>query len=79
MGSSGRQIDQLGLLSFGDGSDGEVTISVNTTITRDMFYSSLTVNDTFNLTGGGFKIFCSGTVTNNEGIVFTGNGAGSGS
>src|ERR1051325_5762551 len=32
----------LGL--FGDGSDGAVTLTGNTTLTRDMYYESLTIN-----------------------------------
>ena len=41
---------------FGDGSDGNVTISTPTTLTRDMYYDTLTVNDT--LTTNGFIIYC---------------------
>lgn len=29
---------------FGDGSDGNVTITTNTTLTRDMYYNDLTVD-----------------------------------
>lgn len=42
-------------VSFGDGSDGDVTISSPTTLTRDMYYNNLTVNST--LTTDGYKIF----------------------
>ena len=56
---------------YGDGSDGAGTIAANTTLTRDMYYSSLQVN------GGGvilstanFRIFCSGTV-NVDGKITT--------
>lgn len=41
----------------GDGSDGHVTISSNTTLTRDMYYESLTVNNGIVLSTGGFRIF----------------------
>lgn len=51
----------VGLLS--DGVDGAVTISVNTTLTRDMYYSSLTVNAGVTLNPAGFTIFCSGIIT----------------
>lgn len=61
---------------FGDGSDGAVTISVDTTLTSDMFYSSLTVNNTFTLNPAGYRIFCTGTVTNNGTI--SGNGVNGG-
>lgn len=30
--------------SFGSGSDGDVTISTNTTLTQDMYYNNLTIN-----------------------------------
>ena len=53
----------------GDGSDGSVTISANTDLTRDMFYSSLTVNTTITLNTKGYRIFCSGTITNNGTIA----------
>ena len=46
--------------NFGDGSDGDVTISSPTTLVRDMFYHNLTVNST--LTTNGYKIYCSGTL-----------------
>jgi len=34
---------------FGDGSDGDVTITGDTTLTRDMYYHNLTINATGNL------------------------------
>ena len=30
---------------YGSGNDGNVTISTNTTLTRDMHYNNLTIND----------------------------------
>lgn len=51
------------IYNFGDGSDGSVTISSPTTLTRDMYYSTLTVNDT--LTTNGFAIYVSGTISGN--------------
>lgn len=42
---------------YGDGSDGDVTISVNTTLTRDMFYENLTIADGVVLNPGGYRIF----------------------
>lgn len=50
---------------FGLGSDGTVTISVNTSLSRDMYYANLTVNSGITLFTNGFKIFVSGTLTNN--------------
>ena len=50
--------------SFGDGSDGPVTISSGTTtLTRDMYYSDLTVSSTGVLLTAGYRIFVSGTLT----------------
>lgn len=54
---------------FGSGSDGAVTISATTTLSRAMFYSSLTVDSGKTLHTGGFFIFCTGTVTNNGTIT----------
>jgi hypothetical protein len=49
---------------FGDGSDGDVTISSGTTtLTRDMFYNNLTVNGTGVLVTAGYEIFVKGTLT----------------
>ena len=49
--------------NLGDGSDGAVTISADTTLTRDMNYSSLTVNSGVTLYTNGYAIRCTGTVT----------------
>ena len=68
---------------FGDGSDGDVTISSPTTLTRDMFYNNLTVNST--LSTDGFRIFVKGILSGNgtiEGIKgnnASGRGGGSSS
>lgn len=65
-------------LFFGDGSDGDVTISSPTTLTRDMYYNNLTVNSTLNT--GGFRIYCktsltgTGTIQNNGGNGGTASG-----
>lgn len=46
---------------FGDGSDGAVTFSSGTTtLTRDMYYSSLTISGTGTVSPAGFRIFVSG-------------------
>lgn len=47
-----------GLAIYGDGSDGNVTISSNTALTRDMYYDTLTVDATFTLDTAGFIIYC---------------------
>ncbi len=53
------------LLFHGDGSDGDVTISSTTTLTRDMYYNNLTVNSGIALNTNGYRIFVKGTLTNN--------------
>lgn len=69
---------------FGDGSDGDVTISSNTTVTRNMFYRNLTVNSGVTLTLSGVAIWVSGTLTlngeiSNKGGHATAGGHGYGS
>jgi len=60
-----------GILNFGDGSDGNVIISVDTTLTADKYYKNLIVNAGVTLNPGGYRIFVSevahvyGTVTRN--------------
>lgn len=49
---------------FGTGVDGTVTISTNTSLSRDMYYANLTVNSGVTLFTNGFRIFVSGTLTN---------------
>lgn len=62
----------------GDGVDGTVTISGNTTLTRDMYYDNLTVNSGVDLNTGGFVIFVKNTLTiNSTGrIIRIGNAGG---
>lgn len=72
---------------FGNGRDGSTTIALNTTttLTRDMYYSNLTVNGA--LVTGGWRIFVSGNLsgsgvietpapTNGNNAVTTSGGAG---
>lgn len=64
-------------LFFGTGADGSVTISSNTTLTRDMHYTNLTINSSIVLSTGGYRIYVSGTLTNNGTIRNNGsNGSG---
>lgn len=60
------------LTIIGGGSDGNVTISSPTTLTRDMYYNDLTVTST--LTTDGFKIYVKGTISG-AGTIDYGNGA----
>ena len=62
--------------SFGDGSDGDVTISTPTTLTRDMYYNSLNLNDDLN--AAGFRIFVKGTLTVASGKKIYNNGGNGG-
>lgn len=47
----------LGQLIYGDGSDGNVTISSNTGLTRDMYYNNLTIETGITLTTNGYRVF----------------------
>jgi hypothetical protein len=65
---------------FGDGSDGDVTISADTTLSSDMYYNNLTINTTKILNTGGYRIFVKETLTiNGTGkIIRNGNTGGNG-
>jgi len=56
-------IDEL----FGDGSDGDLTVSSGQTIylSSDMYYQDLTIESGATLFTNGFRIFVNGTLTNN--------------
>lgn len=58
-----------------DASDWSVTISTNTTLTRDMYYNVLTVNSWVTLNTGSFRIFAN-SVINNGTIERNGNNWG---
>jgi len=59
-GLSGPQSTSV-LESYGDGSDGNTTISSGvTTLVRDMYYNNLTINGTGQINAAGFKIFIKG-------------------
>jgi len=61
---------------FGFASDWNVTISTDTTLTRDMFYGNLTINNWVTLYPNWYKIFCSWTLLNNGTISRVGNTGG---
>jgi hypothetical protein len=65
---------------YGDGSDGDVTINSNTTLTEDKYYEHLTVTSGATLNPGGFRIFVEGTLTMDSGtaIARDGNPGGTG-
>jgi hypothetical protein len=61
-GPTGPSATQV-LESFGDGSDGNLTVSSGlTTLTRDMFWNNLTINSTGQINTVGYKIFVAGTL-----------------
>ncbi len=57
---------------YGGGNDSNVVISSNATLTSDMYYINLTVNNAVTLNTGGYRIFCSGTCTVNGTIASNG-------
>jgi hypothetical protein len=68
-------------LEFGDGSNTDVTRTVDGTLVRDMYYNNLTINDGVKLNTANFKIFVRGTLNLNStgSIVNPGNNGGNGS
>jgi len=83
-GSNNMQVGNDGYVElyrqtiFGDGEDGDVTISANTTLTSDMYYNNLTIDAGVTLNTGGYRIFVKGTLTNNGTIERNGNPGGTG-
>src|SRR5271165_4942252 len=54
--TGGSQVNQI--RSFGDGSDGNVTVNSGiTTLTQDMFYNNLTLSGTGSIYTNGYRIF----------------------
>jgi hypothetical protein len=60
---------------YGDGSDGDVTISATVTLTRDMFYNNLTITGTGVLIPAGYIIYVSGNLTIQSGGIIAANGS----
>lgn len=60
---------------FGDGSDGDYTVTGSLSITRDMYYANLTVNTGTVLTTSGWKVFVSDTLTIQGGGAIAADGA----
>lgn len=52
---------------YGPGIDGDVTISTNTTLTDDMYYNNLTINNNVTLNPGGYRIFVKNLLTMGSG------------
>lgn len=82
-----QMLSQVGVAStplfpqFGDGNDGDVTISAGTTtLARDMYYNNLTIETGGVLNPTGYRIFVKGTLTfQGTGIIArNGNAGGNG-
>jgi len=52
---------------YGNGTDGDVTISTDVTITSDMYYNNLNISGTGFLRTNGFRVFVRNTLTINPG------------
>jgi hypothetical protein len=63
---------------YGDGSDGTVTISADTTLTRCMMYGDLTVDSGKLLKTNGYRVFVKGTLALNGTIQNNGTDGGAG-
>ena len=75
--NSGGQLANawLDLLMFGSSSDGAVTLGAGTTtLTRDMYYTTLVVPNGATLKPNGYRIFCSVSATVNAGGVIDASG-----
>lgn len=48
---------------FGGGADGDVTITGNVSIVRDMYYNNLTLSGAGNIFTSGYRVFVAGTLT----------------
>src|SRR5437762_9070492 len=70
---TGAVFAQTGLF-FGDGSDKDVTISIDTTLDHDMYYHNLTITSGKILYPDGFRIFVSGTLTLEDGARISRDG-----
>ncbi len=57
-----------------DWSDGDIIISSNTSLTRDMFYNNLTVNTWVTLSPDGYAVYVAGTLTLSWTAKITRNG-----
>jgi len=82
IGGTTRQyvVGDDGIFNFGDGSDGDATISGDTTLTADKYYDDLVINTGVTLNPGRYRIFARTTTLNGTGkIASNGNNGGNGS
>ena len=63
---------------FGDGSDGDLIMSANETLTEDKYYNDVVVNSGYTLNTNGYRLFVKGTLINHGTITpgQTNGGAG---
>jgi hypothetical protein len=56
---------------YGTGSDGNTVIASNTSLSRDMYYNNLTVNNGVHLNTNGYRVFVKGSLTldGNIGVI----------
>jgi hypothetical protein len=59
---------------YGDGSDGDAVLAVNTALTRDMFYDNLTINPGIMLSTANWRLFVSDTLTGEATAVISNDG-----
>jgi hypothetical protein len=70
------QIGDLASGVYGDGSDGDITVSAGTsTIARDMYYRNLTINTGATLKTNGYRVYVQNTLTNLGTVDRSGNDA----
>ena len=65
-------VNNLGI--YGDGSDGDATISSVTTLTSDKYYDDLTITTAGRIVTRGYRIFVKGTLTMGGNAIITGTG-----
>jgi hypothetical protein len=56
---------------YGTGTDGNTVIASNTSLSRDMYYNNLTVNNGVHLNTNGYRVFVKGSLTLNGNIGVT--------
>ncbi len=69
--------DSLYVNILGTGSDGDVTLGGDISLSRDMYYNNLTMPAAWNINTAGYRIFVKGTLTRSgTGKIFNNGGAG---
>ena len=63
---------------LGNGSDGDIVYSTNTSLSSDINAKSITINPGITVYGGGHRIFCQNKLIIGSGAVLSGNGSAGG-